>query len=272
MKTVRNLTVGLTEVSSIPSEIFLKAISKNIQYIVLMRACLTIVLVLTLCSVAVPADGQSLAAGRFTAYSTSFGKRFAIPEPQISMADGPLHAIEIIPTSTEPARSRWCEAKLYVDSALKIELPAPDQSGSEEPTNLGSHFFLADDVGSKRWQRLSETDRRHFGRHQMSGYQLAAVATPDYRPGGQGAFASTPYRSFLREMFPGITYLHIGVPCRWIADFESKYPAIQVWLKRSGAADYRDLRTRGEMDPKDFIKLDVPSELARKAKASMAAK
>jgi hypothetical protein len=132
-------------------------------------------------------------------------------------------------------------------------LPSSDESGSQEPASPASHFFLADDAGSKRWQRLSEADRRHFGSRQMRTYQLAAVVTPDYRPGTHGAFASAPYRSFMRDIFPDVTYVHLGLPCHWITDFGSKYTAIQVWLKRKGAPDL----------------LDVPSELLSKAKAAM---
>jgi hypothetical protein len=220
------------------------------------------------------AQGTSLQSGtRYTAYTSSFAKRFALPEAEVTIpGDGPLYALEIVPISPNPARSLWCDAKLYIDPALPVKLPSSDQSWSREVTNRREHFFFTDDVGAARWQKLAIEDRRHFSRHQSSGNLLAAVATPGARPGSQGSFASAPYHAFLREIFFGVTYVHIEFPCRWIADFETKYPAMQIWLERVGGANYRDPSTGGMMQPKDFIQLDVPSELVRRMKAAITAK
>ena len=209
---------------------------------------------------------------RLAAYSASFAKRFALPEPQIPLPDGDgLHAIELISARTI-SQSPWCEAKLYIDSALPIAFPSADQAGSQEVTNGNQHFFLARDAGAKRWQRYSETDRRHFRARQMSVYQLAAIATPDYSPPNQGSLFGAPYRAFMREMFPGITYIHLGVPCRWFSDFGTRYPAAQILLMRSGGPDYKDPKYGGQLQPEHFVKFDVPIELLHKMKVAIASK
>ena len=210
------------------------------------------------------ATSIATAGERVAAYSPGFAKRFALKDAQISLAEGgALYAIELTPRRIDS--SRWCDVKLYLDSAMPIQMPSSDQSGSQAVTNLNEHFFLADDAGSKRWQQIAESDRRHFGRHQMSGYRLAAVVAPGHSPSGFGGMASAPYRGYLRDMFPGVTYVHLGVPCRWFGDVEANDPPGQIWLKRLAVANRDDLTTRG-FNPKDFVVIDVPSELLRRAK------
>ena len=121
-------------------------------------------------------------------------------------------------------------------------------------------------------QRLPLEDRRHFGRLESVGNVLAALATPGAKPGSQGSFASAPYQAYLREIFPGITYIHILFPCRWIADFEVKYPGVQIWLERIGGPDHRDPKFGPYMDPRNFLQLDVPNELFRKLKSATTAR
>lgn len=211
------------------------------------------------------------ARDKLAAYSEPFARRFGLAKPEIELAaDGPLQAIEIGPgrfTYGTPSNPRilLCDVKLYLTSSIPVQLPLSGQMGSFELAGARSHFFIADDVGAKKWQRLSIEDRRYFGRRESAFSQLAAIATPDAQPGTRGSHMSLHYRSFVRDVFPGVHFVEIGIPCRWIEQYESRYPAAEIWLKRIGRKDYREI-TNTFMDPDDFLKLPIPAELMRRAK------
>jgi hypothetical protein len=214
---------------------------------------------------------SSHAREKLAAYSEPFAQRFGLAKPEVELAaDGPLQAIEIGPgrfTYGTPSNPRilLCDVKLYVSSSIPIQLPLSGEMGSFELAGRRSHFFIADDVGAKKWQRLSIEDRRYFGRRESDFSQLAAIATPDVQPGTRGSLMTLHYRSFVRDVFPGLHFVEIGIPCRWIEQYESRYPAAEIWLKRIGGKDYREI-TSPFMDPDDFVKLPIPAELMRRAK------
>jgi len=213
----------------------------------------------------------SHAREKLAAYSEPFAQRFGLAKPEIELAaDGPLQAIEIGPgrytyaTPSNPNVLR-CDVKLYVSSSIPIQLPLSAELGSRELAGRRSHFFIADDIGAKKWQRLSIEDRRHFARRESAFIQLAAIATPDAQPGTRGSHTTIPYQSFVRDVFAGLHFVEVSIPCRWIEEYESRYPAAEIWLKRIGGKDYREI-TNTFMDPDDFLKFAIPAELMRRAK------
>jgi len=219
-------------------------------------------------------DGKSQpsdARDKLAAYSGPFAQRFGLAKPEIELAaDGPLQAIEIGPgrftygTASNP-RVLLCDVKLYLSSSIPVQLPLSGELGSRELAGTRPHFFIADDIGSKKWQRLSIEDRRHFARREIAFFQLAAIATPDAQPGTRGSHMSIVYQSFVRDVFPGLLFVEVRIPCRWIEEYGSRYPAAEIWLKRIGGKDYSQI-TNTFMDPDDFLKFPIPPELMRRAK------
>jgi hypothetical protein len=222
--------------------------------------------------VAVTAQSQpATQRENLVAYTEAFAKRFALEKSEIQLSNGSLfQAVEIVPGRravgvVSTSTILVCELRLYVPSSLEIQLPLPGEMGSIELAGSRSHFFIADDIGAKKWQRLGIDDRRHFARRQTAFSQLAVIATPGTKPGTRGSFMTLLCRSFVREVFPQINFLEVGIPCQWVTEFDKKYLEVEIWLKRAGRKDYREIANTF-IDPEDFIRLHIPPELMRRAK------
>lgn len=208
-----------------------------------------------------PAPPIPIEQMRAFGYTKEFAKRFALPEPEPGWEPGEgLLAVEFrVERIPGPRAIYGCDFKLYLDSKLDIAFPEPGLSGSSELYTSRTHSFIE---RGKGMPDIQEADRRARFERQNAFAQIAAFATTDYVTGRRGGLISSSITEFVRELFPGVSYVRAH-DCTLALSLSRRETNFAVWVKKSSGKDYTRTTVR---DPNDFYQLPLPSALIAKVR------
>jgi hypothetical protein len=199
---------------------------------------------------------RSLEASSLAAYSKAFARRFALPgpSPEVELKEG-LEAVEFrVELGQQPGPLFRCKLRVYLPTGSPIAYPKTGVSATRDPLTLPEHFFFNNNQQNKRWTALTVEDRVHF-RNQDTFSRSAALASPDLDLPKKGYWADMNYDAYHREIFPGMDYIRLDSNCGPFADIKENRE-VQLWLKREGGRDYRQVVFP---NPGDFLKFPLPA-------------
>jgi hypothetical protein len=194
-------------------------------------------------------------------YTKAFAERFALPPPEPGWEPGDgLLAVEFLVRPIPGESGLYnCEFKLYIDGRLDIAFPEPGPSGANELYTSRTHPFIERGKGEPE---IPLADRRARIDRQTAFLQLSAFATDDYEPRTRGALQSSSPTEFVRDLFPSVHYIN-ATNCSFASWLSRSEKGVKVWVKKSGAKDYR---RGGAQDPSDFCQFPLPPGLLVDAK------